>query len=137
MKVNFKLNGIDLTIDAPEGAKPSEQDAKGGAEILFDKDSALIIGFKVDAVTEATKWWKDGKGYAAAKRFLIEEPESILVESDQGPAERRFVCLTEREVGGVKYVIGLARPNSGRYSDLSTKAECLLALKCAKTLALK
>jgi hypothetical protein len=29
----------------------------------------------------------------------------------------------ERDLGGVKYTVGLTRPNSGRRADLSTKSE--------------
>src|SRR6185312_5810244 len=119
-KVDFKLNGMTFTIEAPEGAKVTKPDPTLIAEVLYDKDCCLHISRDADVADETT-WWKKGGGYAEPKRFLIEKPDTLLVESKE-TGERRFVCLTEREVGGVKYTVGLTRPDSARRGDLSTKA---------------
>jgi hypothetical protein len=135
VKVDFKLKDVALTIEAPEGAKVKEPDASFITEVLFGKDSSLHVTRGAD-VAEETAWWKKGGGSVEPKRYLIEQPDTLLVEA-KGSDERRFFLVAERDVGGVKYTVGLTRPESGRRADGSTKAECLLALKCAKTLALK
>lgn len=138
--VEFVFEGVPMVVQAPDGAKMQSKDARFIAEVLYDKDCCLHVTQSAGLSDEKASW-KKGGGYADAKRYLIEQPDTLFLEADGNifdpNKERVFLLVMERELGGVKYTIGLCRPGSARRADLSTKAECLVAMKCAKTLALK
>jgi len=138
--VAFVFDGVPMTIQAPQGAKMESEEIRSIADVLYGKDCSLHIT-RSAGLAEEKGWWKKGTTSADAKRYLIEQPDTLLLEANENSFDadksRVYLLIAERELGGVKYTVGLCRPGSARRADLSTKAECLLALKCVKTLALK
>jgi hypothetical protein len=132
VKLDLKLAGLDMTIDAPEGAAVKRESDK----VTVSRGETFILEIMVGRENIAEK--KDG---FHKPRFFVNSRDMIFLDLAFGA--KSFCRFTMNVTRGHRdYVIENGTIVLGeRIEDMKAvshgKADCLLMIKCAKTLAQK
>ena len=130
--LDFKMHDIEFTVMAPEGAVVTD-----GLDTYISKgdDFGFMIEFGRRPFRSDKKWWADGGGFLSTQKMLVNSDDLFLVKSKE-KSDKRFCIGVATSVPDIDLFI-TARKKGSITVDVQTRENCLLILKCAKTLALK
>ena len=130
--LDFKMEGIDFTIMAPEGSVVKEG---LDTSILRGDDFGFTIDFGKHAFLSSRNWWAQGGGFISHRQMLVDTSDLFLVET-QEKGDNRFCIGTAVSVPKIDlFVTAMKKDAIGK--DVQSRENCLLILKCARTIALK
>lgn len=132
VKLSFKLNDIEYSVRAPEGATIETRDTQ--AVITKGKDFGFTIDLSLKPMRLYKGLWANIRRDDDAKNMIINKKNSFLVEL-AGAGERRFAAVAKVEVPYVDLVVRSSKGGTGD-DDAQPLTNCLLVLKCAGTVAL-
>jgi hypothetical protein len=131
LKLSFKLNDIEYSVEAPEGAI-IEMNAFG-AVITKGKDFGFTIELGKKHFVSDKGRWKQGVGTYVPKEFIISKKDRFIVETAAG-GEQRFSAAAAVDVAYVDLTVRSVREGLPD-ANIEALPNCLLVLKCARTIA--
>ncbi|MDB5329251.1 MAG: inlA 3 [Phycisphaerales bacterium] len=145
VKTDFTAAGLELTIDLPQGTGIKE--TLGGVRFTQGKDFGFELECKRRLAEQKEEWTPGGTihsedGAYTPARFLINSDSTMFGEASgpkalyggpDAPQGLKYRCVTERTVSYVVFSFWNSREGANGIC-MGSKANCLLALKCAATL---
>jgi hypothetical protein len=133
-KLALTFNKAALTLETPSGATPDIRDDR--VRVLSGDVGLMIRPWAVEL--RSPEWLKQlwgGEKGPKVRRAVLDTPDTLVVETDRAD-DARYFFVTKVSAGPLDLGLTFAKP-SGVTPVLGTRADVLLWLKCARTLALK
>lgn len=124
----FKLGKIEFTIQAPKGAITTQE-----GNIYFPNGSGIEINVAHN-LAAAREWWL-GKGMYKAKQFLVDTPDTVFTEATESRNDRYHFDAVVTTSHLDLSIRNTKKNDIGAVID--TKGNCILLLKCARTITTK
>jgi hypothetical protein len=130
VKLDLSSAGLPLTIEAPEGATAQKASNFVGVMVAYGDHFCLYIAVGRDDMDKR----KELQGKFGMKTVAVSPDRLLLEGGDRGNPE--YKCAVNVSTGYREYCVeNLERDDAKRIHH--TKNDCLLMMKCSRTLALK
>jgi hypothetical protein len=133
VKHTFYMDDVEFTIHAPLKARIAQDPS--APKLTLGETAGIEFKWGRRDIAEEKNWWKSGGLHEPARSHPFESADTLVTESDKA-ADERFHFVTN--VTTDNYEIGTEFTKAkGVGKVVGTRADCLLMLKCARTLAVK
>jgi hypothetical protein len=130
-KRTFYLDDVEFAILAPLRAQLGKE--AGDTRLTVGQTAGIEIKWGRQDLAAEKRWWAGGGIQGRARAFPLDSADTLVTEVD-GAADDRFHFVTNVTADAYDVQMQFTKPKDiGKV--MGTKADCLLMLRCARTLA--